>query len=144
METSFECVIVIVIVIVKLFFYKKSTQSGLLATCPMCCLRRRPRCGCPVFSGLDDCAWTGISIRGSHCWPQSELSEMLLGCTEERESLWHWVSENCGKFREMQMVRHAKFIGTMTGRDGYLHRWTAPRKIHSARDENQCFNQKFG
>ena len=28
----------------------------------------------------------------------------------------------------MQIVRHAKYIGTMIGPDGYLHRWTAPRK----------------
>ena len=29
----------------------------------------------------------------------------------------------------MQIVRHAKYVGTMIGPDGYLHRWTAPRKI---------------
>ena len=56
----------------------KSSQPGLLATCPMC-LRRRPRCGCPVFSGLHDCAGTDVSIRGSYRWPQFKLSQMLLG-----------------------------------------------------------------
>ena len=34
-----------------------------------------------------------------------------------------------GEFRDMQIVRHAKYVGTMIGPDGYLHRWTAPRKI---------------
>ena len=37
---------------------------------------------------------------------------------EERDSLRTWISENCEEFREMQIVRP----------DGYLHRWTAPRK----------------
>ena len=112
-------------------YSEKSTHSGLVATCPMC-MCRRPSCGCSVFSGLDDCARSGISIRGSYCWPQSELSEMLwvqYG-TEEHESLWHWVSENCGEFCEMQIV--AKKIGTMIVLDGYLHRWTAPRKRSSS------------
>ena len=29
----------------------------------------------------------------------------------------------------MQIVRHAKYVGTMIGPDGYIHRWSAPRKI---------------
>ena len=110
-------------------YSEKSTPSRLLATCPMC-MCRRPRFGCPVFSGLDDCARSGISIRGSYCWPQSELSEMLwvqYG-TEERESLWHWYLRIVENVVKMQIVRHAKYIGTMIGPDGYLHRWTAPRK----------------
>ena len=32
------------------------------------------------------------------------------------------------EFRERQIVRHAKYVGTMVGPDGHLHRWTAPRK----------------
>ena len=56
--------------------------------------------------------------------------------TEERESLCHWLSENCWEFREMQIVRHAKYVGTMIGRDGYIHRWAAPRKICATHDEN--------
>ena len=52
--------------------------------------------------------------------------------TEERESLWHWLSENCEEFREMQIVRHAKYVGTMIGPDGYIHRWTAPRQNSSS------------
>ena len=48
--------------------------------------------------------------------------------TEGRESLWHWISENCEEFREMQIVRHAKYVGTMIGPEGHIHRWLAPRK----------------
>ena len=71
---------------------------------------------------------------------------MLLGSvgTEGRESLWHWLSQNCDKFREMQIVRYAKYVGTMIGADGYIHRWTAPRKFHPARVEDQCFYHKSG
>ena len=29
----------------------------------------------------------------------------------------------------MQIVRHATYVGTVTGLDGYLHRWAAPRKL---------------
>ena len=39
-----------------------------------------------------------------------------------------WISENCEKFRDMQIVRHAKYVGTMIVPDSYLHRWTAARK----------------
>ena len=28
---------------------------------------------------------------------------------------------------KMQIVRHAKYVGTMIGPDGYLHRWAVPR-----------------
>ena len=48
------------------------------------------------------------------------------------ESLWHWLSENCGEFREMQIVRYAKYVGTMIGPDGYIYRWKAPRKKSSS------------
>ena len=48
---------------------------------------------------------------------------------EERDSLRTRISENCEEFCEMQIVRHAKLVGTMIGPDGYLHRWTVPRKI---------------
>ena len=51
--------------------------------------------------------------------------------TEGREFLWHWKSENCEVFREMQIVRYAKYVGTVIGRDGYIHRWTAHRKNSS-------------
>ena len=35
---------------------------------------------------------------------------------------------NCEEFREMKMVRYAKYVGTMIGLEGHIHRWTAPRK----------------
>ena len=41
---------------------------------------------------------------------------------EEHTSLRTWISENCEEFREMQIVRHAKYVGTMIGPDGHLHR----------------------
>ena len=52
------------------------------AACPMR-LRRRSRCCIILFSKFNDCAGTSISFCGFHCWPQFELSKMLLG------SLWH-------------------------------------------------------
>ena len=64
--------------------------------------------------------------------------------TEERDSLRTWISENCNEFHEMQIIRHAKYVGTMIGPDEYLHRWDAPRKICATRDENQRFYQKPG
>ena len=48
--------------------------------------------------------------------------------TEERDSLRTWLLANCEEFREMQFVRHAKYVGTTTGPDGYVHRWTAHRE----------------
>ena len=47
---------------------------------------------------------------------------------EEHDSLRTWISENCEEFREMQIVRHAKYVGAMSGPNGHLHRWTAHRK----------------
>ena len=47
---------------------------------------------------------------------------------KERDSLRTWILENCEEFREMQIVRHAKYVGTMIGPNGHLHRWTALRK----------------
>ena len=42
---------------------------------------------------------------------------MLLGsvCKRQFASLRAWISENCEEFREMQIVRHAKCVGTMIG-----------------------------
>ena len=49
--------------------------------------------------------------------------------SEGREFLRTWISVNCGEFRGMQIVRHAKYVGTMIGPKGNLHRWSAPRKM---------------
>ena len=52
--------------------------------------------------------------------------------SEGRESLLHWLSDNCEEFREMQIARHAKYVGTVIGPDGFIHRWTAHRKKSSS------------
>ena len=73
----------------------------------------------PAFHSVNHIAGLNLNYRKC-CWVQYG--------TEERESLWHWLSENCVEFREMQIVRYAKYVGTMIGPDGYIHRWTAHRK----------------
>ena len=89
----------------------------------------------PAFRFVDHIAGLNLNYH-KRCWVQYG--------TEGRESLWHWVSEKCEEFREMQIVLHAKYVWTMIGPDGHIHRWTAHRKNHSTRDENQCFYQKSG
>ena len=89
----------------------------------------------PAFRSVDSIAGLNLNYRKC-CWVHYG--------TEERDSLRTWISENCEEFREMQIVRHAKYVGTMIGPDGHLHRWTAPRKNHPTRVENQCFYQKPG
>ena len=42
--------------------------------------------------------------------------------------LLDWVSTNCEEFREMKIVKYAEYVGTMFRPEGFLHRWTAPRK----------------
>ena len=63
---------------------------------------------------------------------------------DDLASLRTWISETFEEFREMQIVRHAEYVGTMIGPHGHLHRWTAARKIHSTRDEHQFFYPKSG
>ena len=74
----------------------------------------------PAFQSVDSIAGLNFKLSKKCCWVQYG--------TEERESLCSWISENCEECRVMQIVRHAKYIGTMIGPDGHLHRWTAPRK----------------
>ena len=74
----------------------------------------------PAFSSVDYIAGLNWNYRKC-CWVQYG--------TEERESQRTWISEKCEEFPEMQIVRHAKHVGTMIGPDGSLHRWTASRKI---------------
>ena len=73
----------------------------------------------PAFRSVDHIAGFNLNYRKC-CWVQYG--------TEGRESLWHSLSWNCEEFREMQIVRHAKYVGTMIGPDGNIHRWRAPRK----------------
>ena len=66
-----------------------------------------------------DCI-TGLNLNYRKCcWVQYG--------NEELTSLRTWISENCEEFREMQIDRHAKYVGTMIGPDSYLHRWAVPR-----------------
>ena len=77
----------------------------------------------PAFRSVDHTAGLYLTYRKC-CWPQYG--------TEGRESLWHWLSESCEEFREMKIVRHAKYVGTMIGPDGHIHRWSAHRKKSSS------------
>ena len=82
----------------------------------------------PAFCSVDHIAGLNLNYRKC-CWVQYG--------GEGRDSLLRWLSDNCEDFREMRVVRYAKYVGTMIGPDGHIHRWTAPRKI-------QCLNQKPG
>ena len=73
----------------------------------------------PAFRSVDSIAGLILKYRKC-CWVHYG--------TVERDSLRTWLLANCEEFREMQIVRHAKYVGTMIGPDGYLHRWTAHRK----------------
>ena len=81
----------------------------------------------PAFRTVDYIAVLSLNCRKC-CWVEYG--------TEGRESLRSCISENCEEFRDMQIVRHAKYVGTIIGPDGYPHRWTAPRKNCATRDEN--------
>ena len=72
----------------------------------------------PAFRSVSSIARLSLNYRKC-CWVHYG--------TEEHDSLRTWISENGEEFREMQIVRHAKDVGTMIGPDGHLHRWTAPR-----------------
>ena len=75
----------------------------------------------PAFHSVDHIAGLNLNYRKS-------LGNIMHGC-EGRESLLRWLSDNSDDFREMQVVRYAKYVDTMIGPDGHIHRWTAPRKI---------------
>ena len=77
----------------------------------------------PAFHSVDHIAGLNLNYREC-CW-------VLYG-GEGRESLRTWISENWEEFPEMQIVRHAKYVGTMIGPDGFIHRWTAHRKKSSS------------
>ena len=74
----------------------------------------------PAFRSVDSIAGLNLNYRKC-CWVHYG--------TKERDSLRTWISENCEEFREMQIVRHAKNVGTVIGPDWHLHRCTAPEKI---------------
>ena len=66
----------------------------------------------------------GLNLNYRKCW-------WVQYGNEEHDSLRTWISENCEEFREMQIVRHAKFVGTMIdpngpssldGQEKFIHR----------------------
>ena len=67
----------------------------------------------PAFHSVDHIAWLNLNCRKC-CWVQYG--------GERREPLLNWLSDNCEDFREMQVVRYAKYVGTMLGLDGHIHR----------------------
>ena len=77
----------------------------------------------PAFHSVDHIAGLNLNYRKCCCVQYG---------SEERESLLRWLSDNCEDFREMQVVRYARYVGTMIGPDGHVHRWTAPRKNSSS------------
>ena len=73
----------------------------------------------PAFKTVDHITGMNLNHRKC-CWVQygNDTCNQLLV----------WVAANCEEFREMKIAKFAKHVGTMIGPDGYLHRWTAPRK----------------
>ena len=81
----------------------------------------------PAFRSVDSIAGLNLNYRKC-CWVHCGI--------EERDSLRAWLLANCEEFREMQIVRHAKYVITMIGPDGHIHRWKHTEKIRATRDEN--------
>ena len=71
----------------------------------------------PAFVVVDRVSGLNLNRRKC-CWVQhgSDSCHELLNC----------VSTKCDEFREMKIVKYAKYVGTMIGPEGYFHRWTAP------------------
>ena len=76
----------------------------------------------PAFVVEDRLAGLNLNHRKC-CWVQYGSDN----CHE----LLNWVSTICEEFREMKMVKYAEYFGTMSGPEGYFHRWTAPREKFS-------------
>ena len=74
----------------------------------------------PAFQAIDCVAGLALNYRKC-CWVHH-------GC-EERDHLLEWLAVHCPDFRDMQIAKFAKYVGTMIGPDGSIHRWTAHRKI---------------
>ena len=82
----------------------------------------------PAFVVVDRVVGVNLNHRKC-CFVQygSDSYHELLNC----------VATNCEEFREMKVVKYAKYAGTMIGPEGYLHRWAAPRKHLSRGQENK-------
>ena len=70
-----------------------------------------------AFKVVDQTAGLNLNHRKC-CWVQYG--------SERCQSLLDWAATNGEEFREMKMVKYAKYVGTMIG--PHSHRWTAPRK----------------
>ena len=77
----------------------------------------------PAFKVVDQIDGLNLNHRKC-CWVQYG--------SESCQSLLEWVATNCEEFREMKIVKYARNVGTMIVLEGYVHRWTAPRKKYSA------------
>ena len=73
----------------------------------------------PAFRSVDYIAGLNLNYLKC-CWVQYG--------NEEHDSLRTWISENCEESREMLIVRHAKYVGTMIGPDGCFYRCTAAQE----------------
>ena len=73
----------------------------------------------PAFRAVDYIAGLNVNHRKCYC---------LQDGSERRQSLLNWLSGNCEDRREMQIVKFARYVGTMIGPDGHIHRWTTLRK----------------
>ena len=66
----------------------------------------------PTFEVMDCVA--GLNLNHQKCcWVQYG--------NDSCQELLEWVLTNCPEFREMKIVKFAKYVGTMIGPEGYLH-----------------------
>ena len=64
---------------------------------------------------------TGLNLNHRKCcWVQYGNDS----CHE----LLNWAATNCEEFREVEIVKCARYVGTLSGPEGYLHCWIAPRR----------------
>ena len=103
-----------------------------LSTTLSVCLRWRFCCCCFVFLDVDDRPVSSLRGGVPGGWAQLESSAVWYNmATTAVMSCWNSASTNCEEFRERKIVKYAKYVVTMIGPEGYLHRWTAPReKVH--------------
>ena len=77
----------------------------------------------PAFRVVDRIGALNLNHRKCH-WVQYG--------SESCQSLLERVPMSCEELGQMQIAKCAKYVGTMIGPEGHIHRWTAPRKNHSA------------
>ena len=80
----------------------------------------------PTFRPIE--VITGMNLNHKKCfWVQHG--------THTCEALSEWTAIYCFDFGGKRIAKSAKYIGTMIGLEGSLHRWTAPRNkfVHACR-----------